>query len=179
MVHETIVVLAGGKSASKFDLQKLQGLGFVIGVNDAAIHAPVDCAVSMDRTWCENRYLKIKKLNIDFYARYEAFLNIQERWPKLKLFQNDRLSNDMTDSEYSLNGINSGFCALNLAYKMKPKRVMALGFDCEKTGYWYPPYEWQMAKEPRGITSEWSYSQWKKGLPYIKEQFRHAGIEWI
>lgn len=179
MGPETIIVLAGGKSAERFDLHKLQSLGVVIGVNDAAVHVPVDIAVSMDRTWCENRYKVIKEKSVSFFAREQAFINISDRWDKLHLFSNDRLSCEMSDTPGVLNGINSGMCALNLAYTMRPKRVVALGFDCSRTGYWYPPYEWQTAPEPRGVTSDWAYEQWKKGIEKVKNQFAMVGIEWI
>lgn len=179
MVKDTVILLAGGKSAEHFDLQNLKELGYVIGVNDAAIHAPVDCAITMDRTWFENRWQKIKDMGIPLYARWEATINVSDRWIGLNIFQNDRHSNEMSDNPLEVNGINSGFCGCNLAFKLKPKRFIAIGLDCANTGYWYPAYEWQTGPEPRGITSDWSYDQWQKGLIDIKSQFGKAGIEWI
>lgn len=179
MGKETIIVLAGGKSAEKHDLKNLKNYGYVIGVNDACIHVPVDCGISMDRTWFENRWKSIKSLKIPFYIRAEATINTKQAWSLLNVYECDRLSTWMTDEKGFLNGLNSGFCALNLAFQMKPQKIWALGFDCARTGYWYPPYEWQLAPQPRGITSDWAFDKWQHGLENIKTQFKDAGIEWI
>ncbi len=85
----------------------------------------------------------------------------------------------MTHEPRTLNGVNSGFCGCNLAFKFMPKRFLPLGLDSKKGGYWYPPYEWQTAPDPRGITSEWAYVKWAEGLIEVKAQFEKAGIEWI
>jgi hypothetical protein len=178
MAIKTIIVLAGGASASKHDLKNLKSMGYVIGVNDACIHAPVDCGVSMDRTWFEHRWATIKALSMPFYVRQEAVVNVSERWDLLNIFECDRLSSYMVNEKGMLNGLNSGFCALNLAFQMRPDRVVPLGFDCENTGYWYPPYEWQTAPEPKGKTSNWAFQRWKEGFFYIQKQFEAAGIQW-
>lgn len=179
MVKETVIVLGGGKSAASHDLQNLKSLGYVIGVNDAGLHAPVDCVVTMDRTWFENRWRRVKELGLPLYAREQAVENVPERWDGLNIFENDRHSNRMVMDSHVLNGVNSGYCALNLAYKMKPKQVMILGFDCANTGYWYPAYEWTKWEKPRGITSAWAYERWADALVEVKSQFLKAGIEWI
>lgn len=181
MGHETVIVLGGAKSAAENDLSGLRARGFVIGVNDSAIHAPVDAAVTMDRTWFEHRWSVIKAFSrqIPLHARAEAVINVTERWPNLHIFACDRLSNAMSDEKGRLNGVNSGFCALNLAWQMRPKQIIVLGIDAKRDGYWYPPYEWQRGEKPRGITSDWAYKQWEKGLADIRRQFTEAGIEWI
>lgn len=172
---KTVIVLAGGKSAEEHDLKNLRKKGFVIGVNDAAIHVPVDAAVTMDRTWYLNRWDKVKALDIEMHARREATVNVPDIWPKLHIFDCDSHSYLMTDKKGHLDGVSSGFCALNLAYQMKPEKVIALGFDCNPTGYWYPPYEWQ---PQRGITSPWAYSRWQKAIGKVADQFKQAGIKW-
>lgn len=179
MVKETVIVLGGAASAAQHDLKNLRGdKNYVIGINDAAIHAPVDCCVTMDRTWFEYRWEKLRALGIPVFAREEATINITDRWADLEIFKNNRHSNDMSLDPDRLNGINSGFCGLNLAYKMRPRAVRVLGMDCKKSGYWFPPYPWQTAPAPRGITSDWSYDQWMKGIEQIKQQFEKAGIAW-
>jgi hypothetical protein len=179
MDKKTVIVLGGGQSASLHDLQNLRKDGYVIGVNDSAIHAPVDCAVTMDRTWFENRWEKIRALGLPLYAREDAVINVPDRWPGLHIFKNNRHSNFMTLEVGTLNGVNSGFCACNLAFQFQPDHFLPLGLDSKKGGYWYPPYEWQTGDAPRGLTSDWAYERWASGLVDIKQQFEKAGIEWI
>ncbi len=68
MKHSVITVLAGGWSASRFDLHKLPGT--IIAVNDAAYYAPRwDLCVSMDRLWSENRWQLITKCGKPVWLR--------------------------------------------------------------------------------------------------------------
>ncbi len=174
-----VIVIGGGASVRKVDLNKLSG--FVIGVNDSSFHAPVNAAISMDRIFTEYRWEHLKALGeagAQVWSRVSAMQNIKGDWPWLTRFACDYTSTVMVDKPATLNGTNSGMCGLNLAYRMRPKRVFLLGFDLcvDERGesYWYPPDPW--GKPYRPIPRK-HYAAWAKGYDGPAKQFKEAGIE--
>lgn len=144
----TITIIAGGWSVSQFDLRKLPGT--IIAVNDAALYAPRwDIALSMDRLWAENRWNLIKaNQGKQIWLRRSTMKNISaEGLPHIVEFECDHTSVTLSDEPGRLNGTHSGFCALNLAYSMRPEAIYLLGFDMELgpkgERHWYPPYPWK------------------------------------
>lgn len=122
-----VTVLAGGWSASQFDLAKLPGT--VIAVNDSAVYAPRwDICISMDRLWSENRFDWMRKQKKPIWLRRSTIKNF-EQLEHMTAFDNDHVSTILSDEEYLLNGTHSGFCALNLAYQMRPRDIYLVGFD--------------------------------------------------
>lgn len=178
MAENDIIIIGGGPSVLDFDINQITPRGLVIGVNDAAIHADVDVAVSMDRLWFENRYQMLLDRELPTYIRRSATQNIIERHLEgFNLFECDNESNRMSKDERILNGTNSGMCAVNLAYVWKPKRVWLFGFDMKRADdgrpYWYPPYPWA---KPEGGTGAKKYAQWADQFEDIFLQFADAGI---
>jgi hypothetical protein len=141
-----VTVIAGGWSASQFDLAKLPGT--VIGVNDAGLLAPrVDILVSMDRLWAENRFDRLRGLRKPTWLRRKTLINIDLtgcRW--VTPFENDHTSTVLSDEPGTLNGTHSGFCALNLAYQLRPRDLYLVGFDMRRgpqgEAHWFPQYPW-------------------------------------
>lgn len=169
-----ITVLAGGWSASRFDLRKLPG--YVIAVNDAAIYSPrVDAVVSMDRIWAEHRYAQIAKLNVPIYLRRSTIRNFTVD-ASVTAFENDHRSTLLTDEPGTLNGTHSGFCALNLAYQMRPADLYLVGFDMQLgprgERHWYPPYPWKSG----GGSSAGKLAEWGSQFQLAASQLRVAGI---
>lgn len=182
MSIDVISVLGGGWSAATYDKSKLPGL--IIGVNDSAVRAPCEIAVSMDRLWTEHRWrwlqerlTQVRPLR-DAHIRRSALSNIADRPPWLHVFENDHMSVDLTDEPGRLNGTNSGVCAINLAFQMRPRRVILFGFDMTRSpkgqAYWFPPYEWA---RPEGATSAGKYRAWASEFATIARQFEAEGIE--
>jgi len=172
----TISVLGGGPSAQGLDLSRLPGL--VIGVNDACVLAPVNVCVSMDRLWTENRWGQLMALAKPTHLRRGCQRNCTGQWPGLVNFECDHTSTVMSDAPGTLNGVNSGMCALNLAYQRRPARLLLFGFDMRRQGdrpYWWKPYEWR----PKGATSGGKYAQWARQFDQLAPQFKAAGIEVI
>ena len=142
---DTITIVAGGWSASRFNLAKLPGQ--IIAVNDSARYLPrCDIAISMDRLWAENRVEQIKRLGIPLWLRRSASRSIED-FPLLTRFDNDHESTTLSDAPGVLNGTHSGFCALNLAYQMKPRAIILIGFDMAHgprgERHWFPDYPWK------------------------------------
>lgn len=168
-----VTVLAGGWSAKPY-LDRLPGL--VIGVNDAALRVRCDMAVSMDRLWTEHRWEEIVATAKPAHIRRAALQNISARPDWLSVFECDHTSTKLSDTPGRLNGTHSGLCALNLAYQLRPERVVLAGFDMGKgpTGeaHWYPPYPWA----PQGATSTGKFKAWASQFETAARQCSAAGV---
>lgn len=175
-----VTVLAGGWSASRVDLERLPG--YVICVNDAAIYSPrCDAAVSMDRLWAEGRMEAISESRGPVHLRGVTLK--REEWhvsqallERVKPFACDHESTALSDYVGTLHGRHSGFCAVNLAYQMRPKICYLVGFDFDLgpggERHWYPPYPWKSG----GGTKRGKLAEWRPELGYIRRPFGRAGI---
>lgn len=182
---KSVIVLAGGSTVADYMPEALDmtARGVVIGVNDAAVNAACNFAVTMDRKWLEYRYkslqtlLKCEKLDV-VYARKGTTQNIPN-WEELGFSWFERQNtDDFTPGARNLNGSSSGTAAINLAWAMSPKTIYLLGFDMKTRDgkrYWYPDYPWIT---PTGGTKEGTYSAWAKRFRNIREQCFRRGI-WL
>lgn len=172
---DTISVLAGGWSAKILDLSRLPGL--VIAINDSAIKSPkVDIIVTMDRLWLESRWKDLCVLQKPAWARPAALTHIFERPSWLTVFECNYKTVVFSDESKHLNGTNSAFCALNLAYQMRPKRIVLFGFDMSRSqqgeDHWHAAYPWKS----KG-TSDGKYAMWAKQFQEVSNSFLIAKIE--
>jgi hypothetical protein len=182
-MKESVTIVAGGWSASRVNLRRLPG--YVIAVNDAAIYAPrVDAIVSMDRLWMEHRFAQVSKFGKPIWLRSQAVkgdlravltnpLNLDSM--DVELFDCDHESTTLSDERGKLNGTHSGFCALNLAYQMRPKQLYLVGFDMKRgphdEAHWYPPYSWSKTSTGAKRLDEWSLQ-----FSEASQQLRAAGV---
>jgi hypothetical protein len=178
MPRADVLVIGGGPSVTPEILAALPGEPVVIAVNDAALQAPrVDMCVTMDRLWTEARYEKLAARRLPSFIRASALQNIPEpRFEGCHPFDCDHTSNVLSDNLHTLNGTNSGACALNLAYIGRPPRIFLYGFDMKRidgAAYWYPPYAWR----PKGGTGDGRYREWSGQFDGAAAQCRAAGIE--
>lgn len=180
---DRIIILGGGWSVAsqEIDVDALRRHGYVIGVNDGGTRAKTDEIVSMDRLWLESRWPLLKELKTKTNLRQSAYrVNMKSEivWPGLSLFENDHEADIMSEKTGRLDGFNSGFCALNLAYRKMPKEIYLMGFDhCRGPNghaYWFPAYPWVPA---RGSTSDGKYENWSKKFKNATAQFLAAGIK--
>jgi hypothetical protein len=171
---DVVSIVAGGWSASAVDLDRLPGI--VIGVNDAGILIPCDFAVSMDRLWSEGRWPDLVKRQRETYLRDAAAKNV-DRPDWLHLFGCDYKSSIFSHQLTTLNGTNSGFCGLNLAFILRPVRLLMFGFDMNRSpdgrAYWHAPYPWS---KPQGNTKDGKYAEWAGQFEAAARSFRDAGI---
>lgn len=166
-------VIGGGWSLHT-DADRLSDLisyGHVIGVNDAAIHASVHEAITMDRLWFENRWPILRDLRIQqTWVRKKCDCNVERKDPEgLDNWRTFEHFNKPMPSEKvgELHGGNSGTCAINLAFQQMDKgdSLYLLGFDMCKgpknEPYWYPPYPWA---NPEGATKPGHFASWVSDL---------------
>lgn len=180
---DRIIILGGGwsVSAQEVDVDALRRRGLVVGVNDGGTRAKVDEVVSMDRLWMESRWPLLETLKVPTHLRQSAFrVNLKKEtlWPGVSLFENDHEADILSEKFGRLDGFNSGFCALNLAFQRAPKEVYLFGFDhCRGPNghaYWFNAYPWVPA---RGGTSDGKYVDWSKKFKNATAQFLAADIK--
>lgn len=169
-------IVGGGATVKRIDIKKLPGR--VIAVNDSAIHLPrCDYIVTMDRLWTEYRWDKIRTMGKETWIRRSVLKHFPEytEWSDLHAFENDNgKSGRFSEDPAALNGNNSGACALNLAYHLRPDHLWVFGLDMSRTAnaaYWYPPYPWA----PNGATKDGKYLEWAKLLEIMVKQLRARG----
>lgn len=176
MQPDVISIIAGGWSVRGVDLDRVPGT--IIGVNDSVIHAPrCDIAVSMDRLWVEYRFPQLRERGKLAWLRRSAVQNVERKFPWLHVFECDHESPEFVDAPDMLNGTNSGLCAFNLAYQMRPKQILLFGFDMKRgangEAYWYPPYPWT---SKAGGTSSRKYQTWAGEFFAAAARCKAAGI---
>lgn len=170
-----ITIVAGGWSASQFDLAKLPGT--IIGVNDAGLLLPhVDIIVSMDRLWAENRFDQLRGLRKPTWLRRKTLMNIDlAGCPWVTPFENDHTSIVLAEDPGTLNGTHSGFCALNLAYQLRPVDLYLVGFDMARgpkgQAHWFKPYPWS-----ENSTGAARLAVWANQFDGAALQLHEAGI---
>jgi hypothetical protein len=175
MQHDVVSVVGGGYSFKAIDRDTIPGK--IIAVNDAAVHLErYDYALSMDRLWVENRMPQLVERARPAYLRRAAVKHVNTSHAWCHVFENDYETVRFSRTPDRLNGTNSGACALNLAYIMKPKELYLFGFDMCKgpneEPYWYAPYPWAA---PQGATKPGKYKSWVEEFDEIAAQFASIG----
>ena len=159
--HDTVIIVCTGPSLKNYNLSTLNGKGYIIAVNDAGKYLPfADAWFTIDPWGCgihgsqypqsfhgqlfaavPEDYGTGSAKSIDH--RVEANPNISylhripfHSVPISQITDADYFNWGLNDDAGSINTGNSGFGALNLAYHMRPKRVVLLGIDGTK-GYFY------------------------------------------
>lgn len=184
-MKEVISVIASGWSLAGIDLARIPG--YRIGVNDSAWRTPVDIGVTMDRLYFEGRQQELAQAfgqalePRNFYYRngIDKKGNALGHWIR---FDCDNESVEMSKDwapRCRLNGLNSGICGMNLAYRLSPERVILWGFDMcrgpKGQGYYHDPYPWA----PTPATKPGRYLEWMGAFAKLNRQFKTAGIELI
>lgn len=177
----TVSVIASGWSLRDLgDDGRARIPGFRIGVNDSCLRLVCETGLTMDRLFVENRWGALKQRNKRFLVRGSALRNIPARirpsW--LRSFDCDHETDQMTDIYATYNGRNSGACAVNAAYQMRPAKIILWGFDMcrspEGDAYWHEAYPWSL--NASGNTPSRTYADWSKSFTVIAEQCRRAGV---
>ena len=95
-------------------------------------------------------------------------------WPRVNVFECDHHTDELSDAPDQLNGPNSGYCALNLAYKMRPRVVYLFGFD-HRPGHFHSESEWRARGEGCGESLR-KYAEWSASCYEARRFFDTAGI---
>ena len=174
MISDRIIIVGGGASLREYDVVKdLTRYGHVLAIKDSMLYASCHEGLNMDRLWIENRQQQLKDLEFPVWQRKGIVKNYP--WPEEYTFDNDFTTNRLSDRDRTLNGSNSGMCALNLAYQRSYAEVFLLGFDFGKTDgtpYWYPFYDYHPTKK----FSDSKYKAWGSEFDVAAEQCLNRGM---
>jgi len=132
----------------------------------------------MDRLWAEHRAHRYFMENDgELWVRKAASKNLPQH-DRLIQFDCDHEETEMSQEVHTLNGTNSGMCALNLAYHCQPERLFLFGFDMQRgpngEPYYHPPYEWA---NPAGATSTGKYKEWAPQFEAVARAFARMGTQ--
>jgi hypothetical protein len=133
---QTAVLIGGGESLLRADVDHVRSKARTIGINDAWRMAPwADLLYGADKPWW------------DYYAGVPDFAG--ERWTQdkqkgreaaeqwgLRLVRSEPGSDLSFDPAFVCQGWNSGFQAMNLAVLFGCSRILLLGFDMQGS-HWF------------------------------------------
>lgn len=153
----------------------MRRLGHVIAVNESAVLKANHVGITMDRLWAEHRARQFFLQNTgDLWVRKGADKHLPTH-PRLIQFDCDHEETAMSTEVHTLNGTNSGMCALNYAFHYAPRRLFLFGFDMchgpNNEPYYHPLYEWKTDAKPG------KYKDWSKQFDGIAKQFKGIGCD--
>jgi hypothetical protein len=125
-------------------------------VNDSAWRANVELGVTMDRLFLEGRFNQLAHAFPSHSRRVMYLRGDRQDRPGARALDAPSIAiNESADMSAAwvprcrLNGMNSGICAINLAFRQKPERVILWGFDMCRSpdgrAYYHEPYPWAPA----------------------------------
>lgn len=175
----TLIVIASGPSVREYNLRGLHRRGTVLGVNGAAMYVAADIALTMDRLVAELCYPIWEIQGVpEIWIRQGINKKFTVR-PSVHLFANSNAKGPVFSYENdTLNGDNSGMCAMNLMLQLQPERAFLLGFDYARIGaaddpYWHPAYPWK----PTGSTPDGRLREWAPEFKAVAEAALARGIK--
>lgn len=142
-----LFVVGGGPSLRGYDLSRLRERGRVLGINDSAFLVPSDAAFSIDRTWLQRREARILAFPGEVWVGLGEPETENLRLPaKVNYLRRVQGSGLSTDPREVVNGLNSGYSALNLAVHKRARTIYLLGYDLTPTPagdtHWHGGYPW-------------------------------------
>lgn len=173
---DVVSIVACGPSALECGAKSAPG--FVIAVNDAFQHVRHDAVLSMDGRWATHRADRWRNTFRDaLWLRRRACAQIGytvREYPSVVPFDCDNHSATFSDKLGTLNGQNSGYCALNLAYQMRPKVVYLFGYD-HKGDHFHPESEWRLRGEG-SRNGAGKFMTWAEDCVVARKAFDRVGV---
>lgn len=131
----TVVVIGGGPSLTREQVEYTRGRAKVIAIKEAARLAPwADAFYCGDGPWMVKHRDEVRAFLGPVHAvaqeperhRLEPVLAFR---PDLKIYRNDGKEGLCEDPTGLRTGCNSGYQAINLAFHMLARRIVLLGYD--------------------------------------------------
>jgi hypothetical protein len=186
--HEKVIIVASGRSLEGFDFERLRGLGTIIAVNGAGSSVPfADMWFTLDPWGLHGPQLpvnfrgqKYAAVSEDFGRDYAVvaehrkvpapnitFLHRLRQHNLAGVSSETAFKKGLSEDNSCINTGNSGYGALNLAYHLRPKKILLLGID-GGMGYFY-------TKDSSNRPLTYLPEMFDSSLPQLQE----AGIEVI
>ncbi len=135
MSWATTLIIGGGPSAGPLDAGALAGLGMRLGVNDAALHKPVDAFFSNDHNYVLGIRPALEALTVPlhfsvWHSKWHLFEGWRgpQIWRRVSSAEPSQAPGCLSSGPYPTPGC-SGFVAINLAVQMGARRVVLFGYD--------------------------------------------------
>jgi hypothetical protein len=155
-----VFIVGGGPSLIGRDLSRLRQRGWVLGVNRAADLVPVDATFSLDAVFIRRRADDLAK----WAETQQVYLGMPASYPGPFIpgaIYLDRIRGAGLSRNPGrvINGLNSGYSALNVAALKRAREIFLLGYDMVPTprdglSHWHGGYPWQER------SSETYYRRW-------------------
>lgn len=154
-------IIGGGPSARGLDLSRLRERGFVLGVNRAAELLPCDAFFTIDVHLMEHYRERIPAW---CSAGVEAWLAVPEDYqrppiPGSRYVVRQRGEGFSSDPRAVINGLNSGYSAINLAVLRGARRIVLVGYDMDgeaERSHWHDGYPWYRSRHPSRCYPDWA-----------------------
>lgn len=171
---ETVVLIGSGPSLTDDDCDYTEGKACrVIGTNDAYRMAPwLDVLYAADHGWWQQHIRYVEAACACQLWTQSAVAREQYELNWVILTQEPGLSDDPQTIH---SGGHSGYQAMNLAYLMGAKRILLLGYDCQRTegkDHWF-------GSHIGGLTTAMDVKDWAKAYDSTVDQLRLNGVDVI
>lgn len=139
MNWSTTFIIGGGPSAGPLDTGALAGLGVRLGVNDAALHKPVDAFFSNDHNYALGARAAIDALGVPVHLSvwHRNWCQFED-WPSATIWRRIHSAEPammpgcLSSGPHGTPGC-SGYVAINLAVQMGARRIVLFGYDFHET----------------------------------------------
>ena len=137
-----VFVIGGGPSLAGYDLSGLMNRGWVLGINKVPALVPCHAGFTLDQLFLKNSRDLVQD-QADFGVEYYAGVGADHPDPRIQgvryveRIQGVGLSKNPAAV---VNGLNSGYGALNLAVLKRAREIYLLGYDMHKPGHDRPPH---------------------------------------
>lgn len=174
---DVVSIVACGPSALQCGAAKAPGI--VIAVNGASEHVRYDVGLTMDGRYARNKWRTMQ--GRQWFVRQSAYRHMLDAgalpWHGLQVFSCDRMSTQFAANgpglKPMLNGSNSGYCALSLAFALKPRKVYLFGYDMDEPTHFFGNYEWHGQGDTLNVAK---LQVWSREMSSAAKQFHAAGI---
>lgn len=155
---EKVIIVASGPSLENFNFEELRGKGYIITVNEAGKHIPfADAWFTLDPWGLHGPQLPNQDFKGKLFAAVPEDFGMQNArirdhqvvcprpitYLHRIIFHTAPVTNaeeyltwGLNEDTSCINTLNSGYGAFNLAYHLRPKKILLLGLDAT-SGYFY------------------------------------------
>lgn len=148
-----LYIIGGGASLIGFDFSQLDGR--LLGANKSAFAANCDVLCSLDQNFVRRTREEIQAFVANGKQAFLAMPSNERGHPPIDgvTYLLRVRENRLSDDKSRINGVNSGFACLGLAYHMGAREIALLGFDMgiNESGqaHFHSGYEWHENKNHR------------------------------
>lgn len=172
---EIVFCVASGPSLTQEDVDSIRGKARVITVNTSFLRAPwADIHYSNDHDWWQEYEQQIRTTCSG--ERWTGHPMVGEQLG-LYTIPYDKRGRGLQEDPTKINwGGNSGYAALQLAYKTNPRLIGLLGYDMKgqlgSSSHWHGDH-------PEKVRKDFNFAMWIPHFEEVAKDFESKGIEVI